>query len=751
MKRLLLPLLLLWQLPAAATDVARPNIVYILADDLGYGDLGCFGATDVLTPNLDRLAAEGTRLTSFYVAQPVCTASRAALLSGCYSNRVGMGGALNHTSTTGIHPEERLLSNLLQERGYATGAFGKWHLGHHSTFWPTNRGFNEFFGIPYSNDNGPLHPVTRGIPSLPLYEGEDILELDPDQSQFTRRITDRAVQFIERHQKEPFFLYVPHIMPHVPISVSEPWKGSSRRGLYGDVIQELDSSVGEILAELKRTGIEENTIVIFTSDNGPFLSYGAHAGSSGPFREGKLTAFEGGVRMPCLVRWPGKVPAGKVSDGIVTTMDLFTTLAGFGGAPLPKAKIDGLDLSGFLLGKPGAPVREEFWYYSGEELQAVRSGKWKLHLPHDYLTVAGEPGVGGKPSNFGKLQPRSILESGIHGIASRHGYRVETLALSLFDLETDPGETRNCAEEYPEIVARLQKVVEVARADLGDSLTGVKGAGVRAVGDVLPKLEPGVKRVPDLEYSRPATGALLLDLYLPEKTPEQPMPVVLWIHGGGWKNGSKEEYCVLTWLAAEGIAVASLNYRLVHEAQWPAQLEDCRAALAWLRHEGARYHLDPQKIGVAGGSAGGHMAALLGTLDARLQNGVSAVIDFFGPSDLLTMPRNVPGPGVTDADLARSMGARLLGGIVRDRPELARQASALHQVSAGDAPFLIFHGDKDRLVPLDQSERLDAALKTAGVPSKLVVLPGAGHGGWQFDTGEARQAIREFLHECLVR
>lgn len=742
MRTFLLALLLL----TGAALAEKPNIVLIVADDLGYGDLGCYGARDIATPNLDRLTHEGSRFTSFLVAQPVCTASRAALLTGCYSNRIGMAGALNHTSPTGIDRREKLLFELCHAQGYATAAFGKWHLGHHPPFWPTHRGADEFFGIPYSNDNGPLHPVTPGIPSLPLFEADNVIELDPDQAQFTRRITDHAVSFIERHRERPFFLYVPHIMPHVPIFASEKWRGTSRRGLYGDVVQELDASVGEIMAALKKYGLDDRTLVIFMSDNGPFLSYGEHAGSGGPLREGKLTTFEGGVRVPFIARWPGHVPAARTVDDLACSMDLFVALTNLAGAPLPKAKLDGLDLSPLLLGEPGAKGRDTFWYYSGEELHAVREGDWKLHVPHEYLTIAGEPGKGGKPSNYGRLEPLSIEQSGIRGIASRHGYRVEKLELSLYNLRDDVGETRNVAAAHPEIVERLQKVVGEARADLGDSITGTPATNARPAGDVRPKLPEGMKRISNLEFTRPPTGALLLDLYLPEKAPAQLLPVVVWIHGGGWNKGSKE-ICPLTWLAAEGFAVASIDYRLTYAAQWPAQIDDCRAALRFLRANAARYQLDPHRLFVAGGSAGGHLAALMGTIDLPLEERVAGVLDFYGPADLLTMPNNTPEPGKTDAELAKTNGAQLLGGIVRDRPELAKRASALHQVTPGDAPFLILHGDADPAVPLEQSQRLHAALQAAGVPSTLRVIPGAGHGGKQFDTPEIHNAIRTFLNE----
>jgi arylsulfatase len=471
----------------AGDKAKRPNIVLIVADDLGYGDLGCYGAKDIRTPHLDRMARQGTRFTSFYVAQPVCTASRAAIMTGCYPNRVGLEGALNHTSPIGIHPKEVLLPQLLKRLGYATAIFGKWHLGHHTAFLPTNRGFDQFAGLPYSNDNGPLHPTVKGIPPLPWYEGDKIVSHDPDQSQFTRIFTERAVSFIHKNKDRPFFLYLPHVMPHVPIFASEKFKGKSERGLYGDVVQELDWGVGEVLKALKDAGVDDETLVIFMSDNGPFLSYGDHAGLAGIFREGKLTVFDGGVRVPCIVRWPGKVPAERTSEELFTGLDLLPTIAKLAGADLPEVKRDGIDLSPLVLGKPGAKGRGVFYCYSGRELHGVRKGTWKLHVPHDYLTVAGAPGKNGKPSEFEKAKPIAIEQSGIRGIASRHGYRVEKIGLALFDLKTDPGERHDVAAQNPEVVRELMSLIEAARDDLGDAITNRPGKNVRPAGDVRTK------------------------------------------------------------------------------------------------------------------------------------------------------------------------------------------------------------------------------------------------------------------------
>lgn len=459
-----------------------PNIVLLFTDDQGYGDVGCFGAKNFKTPNLDRLAGEGTRFTSFYVAQPVCTASRAALMTGSYSNRVSLFGALNHESNVGIAESERLLPEILKAAGYATAIYGKWHLGHREKFLPTRHGFDEFLGLPYSNDNGPLHPVVKTIPSLPLIENEKAAELDPDQSQFTRRFTDRAIRFIETNKDKPFFLYVPHVMPHVPIFASDKFKGKSGTSLYGDVIEELDSGIGEVLAAIEKNGIANKTLVIFCTDNGPFLSYGNHAGSAGPLREGKLTTFEGGVRVPCIMRFPGKIPAGRTCGDLLSTLDFLPTFAKLVGGQLSTNKIDGADRWPLITGQPGAQPRENFYYYAGDELQAVRSGPWKLHLPHEYLSPAEPIGKNGKPANFDNLKPESMAMSGLRGIASRHGYNVKKIDQTLYNLNDDLGETHDVAAQHPEVVQRLLKLAEEARADLGDSLTKRQGANVRECG-----------------------------------------------------------------------------------------------------------------------------------------------------------------------------------------------------------------------------------------------------------------------------
>src|ERR1043166_2083365 len=322
---------------ANGARLERPNIVIIFADDLAYADLGCYGNARAKTPNLDRMAREGMRFTDFYVGQPVCSASRAALMTGCYPGRVGVFGAFGPKSRTALHTNEVTIAEILKTRGYATAIYGKWHLGSTPEFLPMRQGFYDYFGLPYSNDMWPFHPVhPTNYPPLPLIEGERVVELMPDQTKLTTWYTERAVKFIERNKDRPFFLYLPHSMPHVPLHVSAKHKDKSGAGLYGDVIMEIDWSVGEILAVLERCGLDGPTLVLVSADNGPGLEYGNHAGNPVPLREGKMTSFEGGYRVPFLARWPGHIPANQVSGALVTAMDVLPTVASLAGTELPK-------------------------------------------------------------------------------------------------------------------------------------------------------------------------------------------------------------------------------------------------------------------------------------------------------------------------------------------------------------------------------------------------------------------------------
>lgn len=391
---------------------ATPNIILILMDDMGYGDIERTGANQYETSNLNRLASEGMQFTWYYCPQAVCSASRAGLLTGCYPNRIGILGALIPLSETGINTEETTIAEILKTKGYHTSIIGKWHLGHLKPFLPLQHGFDEYYGIPYSNDMWPndfdgvfLHlkdttgnkmkyPVHKmRYPVLPLIEGNEKVGEVPDladQDKLTTEYTERAVKFIESHKNSPFFLYLPHSMVHIPLGVSEKFKGKNKQGRYGDVVMEVDWSIGEIMKALERNGLEKNTLVIFTSDNGPWLSFGNHAGSTGGLREGKGTSWEGGQRVPCIMKWPGVIPSGEICNKLASSIDILPTLADVTGASLPERKIDGVNILPLMLGEKTAEPRNHFYYYYGQNLEAVQSNYWKLILPNKGQTYRAQ-------------------------------------------------------------------------------------------------------------------------------------------------------------------------------------------------------------------------------------------------------------------------------------------------------------------------------------------------------------------------
>jgi arylsulfatase A len=439
-----------------------PNFVIIYCDDLGYADIGPFGAKGYKTPNLDRMAAEGMKFTDFHSAAAVCSASRVALMTGCYPQRVGILGALGPNAKVGINEDEILLPEVLKQRGYATAIFGKWHLGDNPRFLPTRHGFDRYFGLPYSNDMWPNHPTNgKNYPPLPLIENETVVQTMPDQTQLTTWYTERAVQFIAESKDRPFFVYVPQSMPHVPLFVSDKFKGKTERGLFGDVIAEIDWSVGQIFAALKQHSLDEQTLVLFSSDNGPWLSYGNHSGSAGPLREGKGTTWDGGHLEPTLARWPGKIPGGRICRELCGTIDVLPTFAKLAGLEAPKDRIiDGHDIWPLMTADPQAKTpHDRFYYYWNYGLEAVRSGPWKLHLPHEYQAIA-VPGKDGQPGKYEKTK----------------------IDQALYNLTTEVGEQTNVADKNPEVVQRLLAIAEDARADLGDSLTNRPGANRRPAG-----------------------------------------------------------------------------------------------------------------------------------------------------------------------------------------------------------------------------------------------------------------------------
>ena len=436
-----------------------PNFVVIFTDDQGYADVGCYGSRRIRTPRLDQMACEGLRFTDFYSAAAVCTPSRAALLTGCYPPRNSMGALPNESgklgwrdvlfpdSTCGLHPDEVTIAEILKDLGYATGCVGKWHLGHLPPFLPTRHGFDSYYGIPYSNDMKPC----------PLMRGEEVIEEPADQDTITERYAEEAVRFIAQHRDRPFFLYLAHNMPHTPLHVSDRFSGKSEGGLYGDVIECIDWSVGRVLDALAENGVDGNTLVVFTSDNGPWYVRGENAGMATPFRAAKGTTYEGGMRMPCIMRWPDAIPEGSVCSELATTMDLLPTFAGLaGGRPPTDRIIDGKDIAPLLTDPAHAKTpHKAFYYYAQNKLNAVRSGPWKLKFE---TQLADEDKYQRFQNPTTRIRP------------------------ALYDLRVDPGEQKSVYRDHKDVVKRLMALADEAREDLGDARKRVIGKNVRPIG-----------------------------------------------------------------------------------------------------------------------------------------------------------------------------------------------------------------------------------------------------------------------------
>jgi arylsulfatase A-like enzyme len=446
-----------------------PNVIIIFADDMGYGDLACYGSEKNRTPNIDRMAAEGIRFTDFYVSSGVCSPSRASLMTGCYPRRVdmhvnarpfGMVGrqVLFAASHKGLNPDEITLAEILKSKGYATACIGKWHLGDQEPFLPTRQGFDQYFGIPYSND------MTYSWCPVPLMRDEEVIEAPVDQNTLTRRYTEEAIRFIEKNKGGPFFIYLPHAMVHDPLHASDAFRGKSRNGIFGDAVEEMDWSVGRINEYLEANGLDENTLVIFTSDNGAPRTPGA---SNAPLSGWKGSTQEGGMREPCIMKWPARIPRGMITSELATTMDIVPTLAKLVGFEYPDNRIiDGHDIIDLMTVKGAPSPTEVFYYYQLEQLQAVRSGTWKLLLPLDSMY---------KSIHRGTFMPGRELQ--------------------LIDLSADIGETTDVSSSHPDIVARLMEYAQQAREDLGDM--GREGRNTRPAGFVARSVPQLMKPVRD--------------------------------------------------------------------------------------------------------------------------------------------------------------------------------------------------------------------------------------------------------------
>ena len=725
-----------------AVDTDRPNVIIFFVDDQGYYDLSSYGATEVETTNIDRLAKEGIRFTDYYAAAPICSPSRAGLLTGSYPRRLG-----NHVwvhrpdSPFGLPPDALTMAELFQENGYATACIGKWHLGFDEQFLPQSQGFDYHFGILHNLDiYETLHFEDKG--GIPVMRNQEVVERPADPNGLTQDYTDETIRWMTEHveqSSDPFFLYLPHTMLHEPLGVSEAFKGSSNWGDYGDAIQELDHHFGRLMGTLQDLEIADNTVVIYLSDNGK----GPGRNPDQPIRGSKLTTLEGGLRVPGIVWGPGLgIQEGVTSREMTHAMDWFPTLASLADIRVPDHVIlDGRDMSSYLLGQENSvtafpevpslnsnisyrrywnPGREwietqpisraeylnAFFYHgSTGELGAVRSGKWKLHL-----------------------NPSPVL----------------------YDLEKDPGERQPVSDwktiwKMRGFAAMFQEEMALFAQSPGIATPLSLSTGK---GDLEEHL--------DLTYFEEGDVALQLDLYRP-KYATGPLPTVVCIHGGGWENGTRQGFSkIAKALAKQGFCTATISYRLSGEAQFPAQIEDSKAAVRWLRQNADRYGIDASRIGALGHSAGGHLAALLATsgdvteievgsgaglVSSRIQAAVAsgAQTDFLSERNRLISAKPEAG----------RIWRKFMGGSQDDKPEAYRLASPRAHLDAGDPPVAFMTGELDGSSTHADDFRADAA--KLGISTQLMVIEGEGHNynrdAESFDLSITWAA--RFLHENL--
>ena len=703
---------------SAATH--SPNVIVIFVDDQGYYDLGCYGATEVKTPRIDAMAKEGILFEDYYAAAPICSPSRAGLLTGCYPRRVG-----NHIwvhradSNTGIHPDELTLAELFQANGYATACIGKWHLGFAEPFLPKNQGFDEYFGLLHNLD--PVEVVYFGDKGVPLMRNDKVVKQPADPSELTQIYTDEAIAFIERYKEKPFFLYLPHTMLHKPLGVSEPFRGSSDWGEYGDAIQELDHNVGRIFDTLKSLQIDDDTIVVYASDNGR----GPGRTPEQKIQGRKLSTYEGGIRVPAIAWGPGVgVQAGKRSRAVVRAMDWYPTLATFAGIAVPESRvIDGRDITSLLKGdtqfvsaaglkktlNAAVPLRrrweppeewaaiikrhefnDAFFYHGSEgELAAVRWRNWKLQLTpspqlYDLATDVGET----KPVRNGEMSRK------LRGMAIL--FQQEMLADAR-----PPGVVRRLDANGKTVIPRLMS--ESLNASLG------------------------------VTYARYGDRTMEMDIYRPNDAWGK-LPAIVCIHGGGWAKGSRESHGAMAQaLASRGYVAATISYRLSGEAKFPAQIHDCKAAVRFLRSHADEYGIDADHIGAIGLSAGGHLTALLATSGgvAELEGsggspGSSSVIQAAVPMGAQTDFLSERTREVSAAEPKGAIWQQFLGGTQEERPAVYRNASPLTHLDAGDPPCWFIAGEHD-----DASTHADVfreQMKHHGISSGLTVINDAPHG-----------------------
>jgi len=706
---------------SAADSDPSPNIVFIFVDDQGYYDLGCYGATEIKTPRIDGLADAGTRFADYYAAAPICSPSRAGLLTGCYPRRVGNQIWVHRAdSRSGIHPDELTIAELLKDNGYATACIGKWHLGFHEPFLPHNQGFDHYFGLLHNLD--PVEVVYfKDTGGVPLLRNRDIVKRPADPAELTRLYTDEAIAFIEKHKDGPFFLYLPHTMLHNPLGVSAEFKGRSNWGEYGDAIQELDHNVGRIMDSLKRLAIDDNTIVIYASDNGR----GPGRTPEQKIRGYKLSTFEGGIRVPAIAWGPGLgLQQGAVSSEVVRAMDWYPTLATFAGIRIPEGRIiDGRDLSPLLKGEtrivppPGmkkslnasVPLRRR-WDPPGEWKPLVSRNEY-----NDAFFYHGSQGA-------------------LAAVRWRNWKLVLNPSLTLYDLATDPGESRRVRNR--EITRKLRGMAILFQEEMRADARPAGEAAPRRRADARTRISratlDGLSAKLGVTYARYGDRGLEMDIYRP-KTAWGELPAVVCIHGGGWAKGNRANHAqVAQALAARGYVTATISYRLSGEAPFPAAIQDCKAAVRFLRANATQYGIDSDHIGAVGLSAGGHLTALLATSHgveelegdgghADVSSAIQAAVPLGAQTDLLSQRTR-------EISMVKDRGRiwrQFLGGPQQEQPAAYRRASPLHHLDQQDPPCWFVTGARD-----DSSTQADAfrrRMRELDIPTGLTVIPGAPH------------------------
>ena len=702
----------------AASD-RPPNIIFILTDDQGYYDLGCYGATEVKTPRIDAMAKAGTRFTDYYAAAPICSPSRAGLLTGCYPRRIG-----NHIwvhradSQSGIHPQELTLPELLKASGYATACIGKWHLGFHEPFLPRNQGFDHYFGLLHNLD--PVEVVyfeDKG--GVPLMRNDDVIKRPADPAELTKLYTDEAIGFIEKNSKGPFFLYLPHTMLHNPLGVSEEFKGNSGWGEYGDAIQELDHNVGRIFDTLEALNIDDNTIVIYASDNGR----GPGRTPQQKIRGRKLSTYEGGIRVPAIAWGPGLgLQAGAQSSAVVRAMDWYPTLATFAGIGVPEGRvIDGRDISPLLKGEskfvpaPGlkkslnatVPLRRR-WNPPGEWAPLI-----KRHEYNDAFFYHGSQGA-------------------LAAVRWRNWKLYLNPGLQLYDLAKDPGESQ--LVRNGEIVRKLRGMAILFQEEMRRDARPAGEAAGRADGRTeIPRATlDNLNAKLGVTYARYGDRTLKMDVYRPKGAWSE-LPAVVCIHGGGWAKGNRASHAkVAQGLAARGYVAATISYRLSGEAPFPAAIHDCKAAVRFLRANAKEYGIDTENIGAIGLSAGGHLTALLAT-----SNGTAELEGEGGNADFSSeIQAAVPMGAQTDLLSARTreisrmkdrgeIWRQFLGGAQEDQPTSYRLASPLHHLDKMDPPCWFITGETDD--PSTHADGFRQRMEELGIQSGLTIIKDAPH------------------------